>query len=369
MNEISLYYREGNSDKVYQVQIEPTVGGYYVNFQYGRRGSSLVGGRKTPAPVSLDRARQIFDGLVSAKQAKGYTPGESGTPYSETPKERRQTGIFPQLLNPIDEAEMAALIDDDNWCAQPKHDGRRLLVRLSVASDGRRSLKKTVTGINRLGLTVAIPKPIEEDLLEGIDPVLLDGEAVGDKLHVFDLLEWQGRDLRDQPYGSRYDSLLLACPEPSSDTGGIFLTQTASTAKAKAALVASLRAANAEGVVFKRLDAPYVAGRPATGGSQRKLKFYNTASCFVLRANAKRSVALAILDNDPNVCQGNCIEIGNVTIPPNVPIPREHSVVEIRYLYCFPLPDGALFQPTYLGVRDDIPVEECTVDQLKFKAQ
>ena len=44
------------------------------------------------------------------------------------------------------------------------------------------------------------------------------------------------------------------------------------------------------------------------------------------------------------------------------------TVVEVRFLYAFP-ESGAIYQPVYLGPRDDIPAEECTVDQLKFKPQ
>jgi bifunctional non-homologous end joining protein LigD len=42
------------------------------------------------------------------------------------------------------------------------------------------------------------------------------------------------------------------------------------------------------------------------------------------------------------------------------------TVVETRYLYAF-AQSGAVYQPVYLGPRDDIPAEDCTVDQLKFK--
>ena len=58
---------------------------------------------------------------------------------------------------------------------------------------------------------------------------------------------------------------------------------------------------------------------------------------------------------------------GNVSIPPNHAVPEAGSVVEVRYLYAF-RDSGALFQPVYLGARDDIAPEECTVDQLKYKA-
>jgi bifunctional non-homologous end joining protein LigD len=44
------------------------------------------------------------------------------------------------------------------------------------------------------------------------------------------------------------------------------------------------------------------------------------------------------------------------------------TVAEVRYLHAF-AQSGAIYQPVYLGPRDDIPVEECTVDQLKFKQE
>jgi len=38
MEQITLYYRQGSSDKVYQAGIVPQVGGHVVQFAYGRRG-------------------------------------------------------------------------------------------------------------------------------------------------------------------------------------------------------------------------------------------------------------------------------------------------------------------------------------------
>ena len=81
---LTLYYREGTSDKVYQAAIEPAGDGLYaVTFVYGRRGSTMNTGTKTNRPVSYADARRIFDKLVRAKLAKGYTPGPDGTPYVE----------------------------------------------------------------------------------------------------------------------------------------------------------------------------------------------------------------------------------------------------------------------------------------------
>ena len=47
MSLITLYYREGSSDKIYQVAIEEQNGGWVVHFAYGRRGSALTTGTKT----------------------------------------------------------------------------------------------------------------------------------------------------------------------------------------------------------------------------------------------------------------------------------------------------------------------------------
>ena len=97
LESVTLYYREGASDKVYQCQIEPAGERFVVNFAYGRRGSTLNTGTKTNVPVDYDSAKRIFDKLVKEKQGKGYTPGESGTPYQHS--EQQPSGIFPQLLN------------------------------------------------------------------------------------------------------------------------------------------------------------------------------------------------------------------------------------------------------------------------------
>ena len=43
------------------------------------------------------------------------------------------------------------------------------------------------------------------------------------------------------------------------------------------------------------------------------------------------------------------------------------QVVEVRFLYAF-RESNALYQPVYLGPRQDIEVHECVLSQLKYKA-
>lgn len=362
---ITLYYKDGSSDKVYSAHLEegydPTKAGggsglWLVNFAYGRRGATLTTGTKTQAPVPYAAAKKAYDAMVKAKTAKGYTVGESGVPYQHSDKEQRDSGLHPQLLNMIEEAEVERLIVDDNYGMQEKKDGVRMMTR---------KVDSTVEGINKLGLTRALPQPVEDGLRRYRSDFEADGECVGEILHLFDILNLDGFDHRPLSYKDRYLALMnLVAGNPPAG-GKIQLVPTAWNETEKRAMLEALRKANAEGVVFKRLDAPYVAGRPASGGSQLKFKFVATASCIVAKVNAKRSISLNLYDH----FQGSeLIGVGNCTIPPNYDLPKAGDVVEIRYLYCFPIPGGSLYQPVYQGTRDDIPQEDCTIQQLKFKS-
>jgi bifunctional non-homologous end joining protein LigD len=178
---VTLYFKEGSSDKVYQCGIEPAGERFVVNFAYGRRGTTLNTGTKTNVPVDYESAKRIFDGLVKEKRAKGYTEGEEGTPYQQSDKQ--VSGILPQLLNPVEESEVGRLMNDSAYCAQEKLDGRRVLVRKDC---------ETITGINRKGIVIGLPETIVKAALVIPGDYVLDGECVGEKLFVFDLLELNG---------------------------------------------------------------------------------------------------------------------------------------------------------------------------------
>jgi bifunctional non-homologous end joining protein LigD len=345
----TLYYREGSSDKVYQVSLEPIGDLFVVNFAFGRRGSTLNTGTKKSSPVDYGTGKAIYDKLVREKTAKGYTPGEDGTPYQHTDKEERATGILPQLLNPIDENAVRRLVHDTEHCMQEKFDGRRVLLRKRNGE---------ITGINRKGLEIGLPSSIIASAGHLPGDFILDGECVGDLLHVFDVLEQAGEDLRKVPYKRRLISLtnLLV----NVRTVHLELVRTAFQPKEKARMLDQLRQANKEGVVFKHINAPYRPGRPNSGGTQLKHKFYATLSAVVAKVNPQRSVEIRLLDKE------GWQPAGNVTIPANQKVPSVGAVLEIRYLYAFP-ESGSLYQPTCLGIRQDVDVRECLASQLKFK--
>jgi len=348
---ITLFYREGASDKVYQAAIMSEKGGFAVNFAYGRRGTTLQTGTKTQTPVPYSEAKVIYDKLVREKTAKGYTPGKDGTPYQHTSKEERASGILPQLLNPVEEAEAERLVKDTDHCAQEKHDGRRTLL-LKVGP--------VASGINRKGLVISLPSPIIKHAESVPGDFLLDGECVGDVLHAFDLLTLEGKNLRTRPYGERLINLINFLA--SFEHPHIELAPTAFNPRDKTTLLKTLRRDQKEGIVFKRLDAPYASGKPASGGTQLKYKFYATASFVVTLVNSKRSVGISLQRED-----GKLAEAGNVTIPPNKKVPSLGMVVEVRYLYAFK-ESGRVYQPVYLGERDDLSEKDCATAQLKYRA-
>ncbi|WP_035608346.1 WGR domain-containing protein [Haloferula sp. BvORR071] len=117
-----LFFREGNSDKVYEVDLcEAGAGEFLVNFRYGRRGAALRDGTKTPFPESRAKAEQIFDDLVGEKTRKGYrVEGEAGM--------REEI--------PVGAASSAPAVDD------PKR--RAILKRLAEEAEGKspKPLKK-----------------------------------------------------------------------------------------------------------------------------------------------------------------------------------------------------------------------------------
>ena len=205
MESTTLYFKQGSSDKVYQAAITPKDGGYVVSFAYGRRGTTLSTGNKTPAAVNYEAAKAIYDKLIKEKTAKGYTPGEDGTPYQHS--EKKSTGLLPQLLNPIEASWVERLLADPEYIMQEKWDGRRLLLRKQ---------DDLITGINKLGLAVGVADSLHQSANNCPLDFILDGEAIDDGLWVFDVLLVGDDEIGGCRYTERYLRLMVSDrPGPS----------------------------------------------------------------------------------------------------------------------------------------------------------
>jgi bifunctional non-homologous end joining protein LigD len=217
-----------------------------------------------------------------------------------------------------------------------------------------------INGINKKGNLVGLPEALFEIVRQFDGDCVLDGESIADHYYAFDLLVLDGVDIREWPFRERLAALLnLLC---GTQQTVIRFTETAFTTQQKYELLDKLMKGRREGIVFKQLHSAYTVGRPHSGGSQLKHKFVATISAVVAKVNRQRSVELQLLDRD------GWVKCGNVTIPANHKIPQAGQVVEVRYLYAFK-ESGVLYQPVYLGPRDDVDDIECLTSQLKFKAE
>ncbi|MGB9067515.1 MAG: WGR domain-containing protein [Candidatus Acidiferrales bacterium] len=355
---IDLYYQQGSSDKVYHLQLENVEEQWSVNAQWGRRGSTLQSDSKARG-VPYEEAKRVFDRVLREKMGKGYrvaeTNGDASPAISVGMPTKEFSGHAPELLTPIEEREALDLVPNLSWWFQQKFDGRRLAVQ---KQNGEYS------GINKLGQIVPIDKQLAFTFAHvEADSFLVDGEITDSKFYAWDILAHNGRDLRDQPYEIRYarlTSLFRGVHEV------LRVAETAMTPKAKRNLVTLMHEIHAEGFVCKNRNAVYAGGR---SGQHFKCKFVATASFIVgpkpdkKAAEGHRSVAVYALDGTRERF------MGTVGVPERYRLPKDGEIVEVRYLYCHPGPEGKLIQAKYFGqVRDDVDRIECSVSQLKLKA-
>lgn len=356
---ISLYYKDAKSDKEYHLQLAEKDGAWVVNYQNGKRGGTLTDKTFTATPVDYAAAKKTYDKKVKEKMGDGYTPDDTAKAYVSTTLEERFTGIVPQLLNAISPAQAEELLADPDWILEEKHDGHRRFLRHESA--------QVTLSINRKGLAVGMPQEIADAFapLAAFAPLTIDGEMIGSKFIIFDVVEMYGEDLRALPLERRLqkrDEIAVALLTANGKDSAVGVTYTAKNESEKRIHWQWLKKNKAEGGVFKRLDSQYVPGRPNSGGNQLKCKFVNRATLIVDKPHAtKRSVSVYSLDE-----AGKKVKRGNVTIPTNRDIPGAEDLVEIEYLYAFE--GGSIFQPVYYGQRDDIERAACTCTQLHFKA-
>lgn len=273
IDSIALNCINGKSDKVYKIAIVDVGDQYVVNFEFGRRGSTLQAGTKTTSPVSLTKANEIFNKLIQEKTAKGYRSPQSfglapdtGAITKFIPVNRELSGIAPQLLKRIQKEDLASFINNDAYVVQQKHDGRRLL----LVKD-----EQGIKGINKKGEYVSPPAEFAKEIEAYSGHVTFDGEAVGPFYFVFDLLFENGIDLRSLPYTDR----LARLESRYQNSKTFWLVKT--IREDKRDFVIEVMMAGKEGVVFKRADAPY-------SEQQIKYKFVESATVRVRHHNTQR---------------------------------------------------------------------------------
>ena len=357
----TLHCTEGNSDKLYVIWIEGSVSeGYQVYAQWGRRGNSMQNGMKTNGPVTLEKAEAVLDKVVKSKCVKGYRAyGAATTSYTHVASPM-STGVRPMLLTPASENDLEWLIKSDDWAVQQKMNGTRLCIQ--VTADG------TVIGTNRSGGECSVPVPVVNALQSFNHVITLDGELVNGVFHVFDILCFNGKDLTDDYLAGRFavlEQVYVKINDKSIQIVPFMVTETM-----KKAFVDQMKLERKEGVVFKKMDGRYVAGKELniSKSSAIKVKFYSEGSFIAESWNEKSSIALSAFKN------GDRVHVGNVTVPEKY---KKQivigGIVSVRYLYAT---DASVLYQSNLNpddngsvVRNDIPLSDCVIEQLKYEGK
>lgn len=250
----------------------------------------LAGGLKPPVPVLLVLAGLARAGGVPVEAVQEYWSGLS-PPYRSLfrwldggppPRVTAPARFRPMMLPAIAAHEDLAGRDPAAYAAEWKQDGFRVL---AVAEAGRARL------YSRMGedISTAFPDIVSlmrfDGALDGVLMVRRDGlvapvaelhKRLGRKapgrallashpaaLRFHDVLIWQGEDLRPQPWTERRARLEAAVAELAEPRFDLSRRLDFADWRTLGALRADPPGAGIEGVVLKRRDSPYVAGRPA----------------------------------------------------------------------------------------------------------
>lgn len=248
-----------------------------------------------------------------------------------------------QLASSVDTP--GTLLTDDDYGMSQKFDGKRLIVK--ITKDG-------VLGYNRRGVRVeSIPGTIEQ-ALSNAKGWSLDGELIGSTFYAFDLLEAANRSVKHLPLNERVSALkvlVLMVESPHIQFVKLW-TET----DAKAAKYSEASNSNVEGVIFKKLDAAYAAGR---NSNYLKYKFVKDVDCVVgsQDADGKRNFELFVYKDNEK------FPVGKVSrLTGDGPRVKVGDVVTVECLY---VSDSYnLVQPVSPTLRSDKTPEECSFEQL-----
>jgi len=359
VRQANLFYRGGSSDKVYQVTITETEGGFNVDGWNARRGDPLIRRPQNKTPVDRETADKLFDKLVTKKKNDRETPYKEEAQTAQVTYEAVETSPgrgreHVQLLTEIETVKEATKrILDPNYDVEIKYDGHRL--RSEVCAN-------SVTGYKRNGESRPVASTTARDLRELARAVggafEFDGELIGERYYIFDLLRLGTNDMRPLPRRQRYDALrLLLRSEPGQCAAEtVRLAAAAFTKEGKVALAEEAFNRRLEGIVLKHVESPYETGRR---GDQFKFKYTTEGSFVVVKMNERNSVNVGVYDN------GKLIDCGNVTIRSRIFTPKPGDVLDIKYLYA--TESNHLYQPRMVRSRDDMKPEGCLLSQLKYK--
>ena len=214
----------------------------------------------------------------------------SGTPAQRTAQRRGRLPREPEFVEPMAAREVSELPDEDGWIYEIKWDGYRALglkhgETTRVISRNNRNLTRDFPAIGAALASLGAHTALLDGEIVALDP---DGRPSFQSLqhrssstativyYAYDLLTLEDVDWRARPLAERKEKLGdLIAQLPS----GSPIKFSASLDGALGDIIASVRQLGLEGIIGKRLDAPYKSGERT--GAWLKLKF-NPEQEFVI---------------------------------------------------------------------------------------
>lgn len=255
--------------------------------------------------------------------------------------------IKAELLVEVTEREAQRYINDDGYGVEEKHNGERKIVYRTAS--GIRTTNRDAEPSTRF-----LPAHVVNALLAMPLPnYIIDIEYENGVVVILDVLNLGGLDFSKQRYDLRKNAAKMSFEGRSKL---VKVTETITGPRAKAAFIAAKKAEKAEGVCFKKLDAPYKSGK---NGQHKKLKFWKSLDCVVMGPghDGHNSVRVGVVDK-----QGRLKDICGVSLNGKVAV-KIGDVLEIDYLYGTATFD--VVQPNLVRVRDDKKAHQCTIDQIQ----
>lgn len=259
--------------------------------------------------------------------------------------------LSPMMANNAENSRTEFYLSSDEWWAERKMDGVRYMVHIDegeiTALRGRNSSR-----------TVLPPRLHAEFKAFKSGQWVFDGELIGDTLCLFDMPVAGGHVHPGTPYSIRRKALdMFVSKWAPSDC--IQLVVCARTEDEKRALLDEMLAKDCEGVMFKKIDAPYRPGKRVD--SMKKHKFVKTVDAIVTRMNVdgKDNCAYGVFKN------GKIVEIGKSSIiGKRGDGLKVGDVIEVKFLYCVDPDKPRLVQPRLVQQRTDKSALECMIEQL-----
>lgn len=368
VEEVFLRYQDTRSNKGFVSRLTDNQDGTWSHFTaWGAVGRTFQ--QKDTPGLAEAKARAAHHKKVQEKmtgdtpyqpcepEVLGFTASAGQSVAPQAVAAVQQERIWGAMLyTALGRTDAERVIASPEYFAQQKADGNRM--RFYALEDG------VIRACNRKGQALPVPQVLERlgrTCFERLRAFDFDGESLGnDRYVIFDELQ-MGLQVPAWHRVQYLHTLTHALPP------GIEIVPTALTPDEKQTLLARAIAEGWEGLVLKRRDAPYHAGRSS---QDYKYKLWCTANVLLTEVNAGPkstygSAAMAVLTQDAyripigNVASG--FKNGELHAVAERMGRGEHVIAEIRYLY---FAEQALYQPCFRRIRTDLALADLHGEQL-----